>query len=349
MNVLKKTIIIFCFICTLAISTCFAAITEQQGEDVAEFAKQFIEIGNSRRDEKGFPLLTYALSGNWRTCIEIRTKGYNEQLYNISRNGYYIRNGKYLNLGDKWVMDCGTTVLYLLKKTLGLELLNSQGEPWHVQDIYNDALKGKNSQYFEMVYSKVSVGRIDYNKLKKGDVIAYITSHGNHGMLYLGDGYIAHANRDMIRSYGDNKISGFQVNKLNHYFLPGTVVRVMRIKDGIIPEDLVANGTITWPDNGETMDLLHRDTVFEAVEVTEEVKEPEKEANSGDIVINTETTEKFMVDNKELKAKAFVEGKLAGRNTLSLFDQGLKHGLYYGKSTIMELVKLQNDKNKSKS
>ena len=116
-------------------------------------------------------------------------------------------------------MDCGTTVLFLLKNTLGLELLNKQGEPWHVQDIYNDALKGKNSQYFDMVYKSVKVGRIDYSKLQKGDVIAYLTSNGNHGMLYLGDGYIAHANRDMNRSWGNDKVSGFQVNKLNGYFL----------------------------------------------------------------------------------------------------------------------------------
>ncbi len=257
-------ILVFMQICSISL----AAITEQQGEDVAEFAKKFIEEGNARRDENGFPLLTYCLTGNWKTNIQIRSGGYNGQMYNVKNNGYYIRNGKYLNLGDKWAMDCGTTVLFLLRNTLGLELWNSQGEPWHVQDIYNDALKGKNSQYFDMIYQSVSVGRIDYSKLQKGDVIAYLTSHGNHGMLYLGDGYIAHANRDMIRSYGDNKISGFQVNKLNHYFLSGTTVRVMRIKDGIIPEDLVVNGFVTWPDTGERVDLLNR-----PVEVIEEVEE----------------------------------------------------------------------------
>ncbi len=265
---MKKTIFLILILVVVQLcSFSFAAITEQQGEDVAEFAKKFIEEGNARRDENGFPLLTYGLTGNWNTNIKIRSGGYNGKMFNMSKNGYYIRNGKYLNLGDKWVMDCGTTVLFLLKNTLGLELLNSQGEPWHVQDIYNDAARGKNSQYFDMVYKSVSVGRIDYSKLKKGDVIAYITSHGNHGMLYLGDGYIAHANRDMIRSYGDNKISGFQVNKLNRYFLGGTQVRVMRIKDGIIPEDLVVNGFVTWPDTGERVDLLNR-----PVQVAEEVE-----------------------------------------------------------------------------
>jgi hypothetical protein len=287
---MKKILICLLVISLLFVSNAFAAITQQQGDDVAEFAKKFIEEGNNRRDEKGFPLLTYALSGNWKTCIQIRSGGYNAQMYHVKNNGYYIVNGRYLDLGEKWVMDCGTTVLFLLKNTLGFELLNSQGEPWHVQDIYNDARKGKNSQYFDMVYSGVSVGRIDYSKLQKGDIIAYITDHGNHGMLYLGDGYIAHANRDMIRSYGNNKISGFQVNKLNRYFLSGTVVRVMRIKDGIIPEDLVVNGVVTWPDTGETVDLLNR--TYDMAQV-EEIIDQSKDSNGeqGNVIIPEYTLE----------------------------------------------------------
>lgn len=258
---LMKVILIM-FLISLSVSMDVnAAITEEQGKDVAEFAKAFIEQGNNRRDERGYPLLTYALSGNWNTCVNIRNSGYNEQLYYIKRNGYHINKGKYVELGNKWCMDCGTFVTYMLKKTLGLELYNGK-EPWHVQDIYNDALKGKNSKYMEFVYKSVAVGRIDYSKLQPGDVIARITSNGNHGMLYVGDGMIAHANRDMI-TYKEPAVFGFQVSKLNKYYLPGTVVRVMRIKDGIIPEDLVVNSVLTWPDDGETVDLLGRNLIVE--------------------------------------------------------------------------------------
>ena len=250
----NKFIVVFCLFAISCLSSLtYGAITEQQGLDVAEFAKKFIEEGNNRRDEDGFPLLTYALSGNWNTCIEIRNSGYNEKLYYIKRNSYYYRNGKYMELGNKWCMDCGTFVTYMLKKTLGLELYNGK-EPWHVQDIYNDAYRGTKSKYFEFVYKSVSVGRIDYSKLQPGDVIARITSEGNHGMLYVGDGMIAHANRDMIK-YRSPAVSGFQVSKLNQYYLPGTVVRVMRIKDGIIPVDLEVNSLLTWPDTGEIVDL----------------------------------------------------------------------------------------------
>lgn len=254
---MSKKVFVFLFLILLINSTALAAITEQQGKDVAEFAKNFIEQGNNRRDEKGYPLLTYALSGNWNTCIEIRNKGYNEELYYVKRNSYHYNKGRYVELGYKWCMDCGTFVTYTLKKTLGLELYNGK-EPWHVQDIYNDASKGKNSQYFEFVYKSVSIRNIDYSKLQPGDVIARITSKGNHGMIYLGDGLIAHANRDMI-TYKDPAIFGFQVSKLNGYYVPSTVVRIMRIKDGVIPEDLVVNSTLTWPDNGETVELIERE------------------------------------------------------------------------------------------
>jgi len=300
---IKKMFVSIFFIVITIISvdkTVNAAITEKQAQDVAEFAKKFIEEGNARRDEKGYPLLTYALSGNWNTCVEIRNSGYNEKLYYIKRNGYHIYKGRYVELGNKWCMDCGTYVTYMLKKTLGLELYNGK-EPWHVQDIYNDALKGKKSKYLEFVYKSVSIRKIDYSKLQPGDIIARITSNGNHGMLYVGDGMIAHANRDMI-TYKGAAVFGFKVNKLNGYYLPGTVVSVIRIKDGIIPEDLEVNSSITWPDNGEIVDLLNRKTVVE------EISGENIEMNSD---INSEKSENIIPENTsdklELSGEYFFE------------------------------------------
>ncbi len=344
-----KLLLIAIMVLVLVSPSTFAAITEQQGEDVAAFAKAFIEEGNARKDENGFPLLTYALSGSWKTCIEIRTKGYNGEMYYVKNNGYYYRNGKYLELGNKWCMDCGTTVLFLLKNTLGLELYNSDGEPWHVQDVYNDARRGQNSQYFDMVYSGVSVGNIDYSKLQKGDIIARIAPGGNHGMLYLGDGYIAHANRDMIRSYGNDKISGFQVNKLNHYFLSGTVVRIMRIKDGIIPEDLVVNGKVTWPDTGETVDLLHREEIIEdngiipvyktLVEYQDEMASRKMEVK---VIEKNIDSEKAITSEQLLKtAEDSVNEKMSNNVMLSNL-LSCSRELYLGPCIQLEVAKLQN-------
>lgn len=302
----KRFAIILLFIMVILQSVSLAGLTEQQANDVAEFAKAFIEQGNNRRDENGYPLLTYALTGDWNTCIKIRSSGYNGQLYNIQKNGYHIYKGKYVKLGYKWCMDCGTFVTYTLKTTLGLDLYN-QNEPWHVQEIYNDALKGDSSKYFEFVYKSVAVKNIDYSKLQKGDVIAKITSKGNHGMLYVGDGMIAHANRDMI-SYREPVVLGFQVSKLNQYFLPGTVVRIMRVKDGIIPENYVVNSKIVWPDTGETADLLNRidlDELFNTY-MSEISNEPKS---------LTEYIEKYNVNSihmfsKETKTNNFAKHKI---------------------------------------
>lgn len=321
------------------LSCVYADITEVQGNDVAEFAKKFIEEGNARRDEKGFPLLTYGLTGSWSKNVAIRTSGYNAQMTDMSRNGYYIVNGRYVNLGYKWVMDCGTTVLFLLKNTLGFELLNKYGEPWHVQDIYNDAARGKKSQYFDMIYKNVRVGSINYSKLKKGDVIAYLTSDGNHGMLYLGDGYIAHANRDMIKSTGNNKISGFQVNKLNRYFLPGTRVNIMRIKDGIIPEDLVVNGVVTWPDTGETVDLLERPVIEPEPEI------PIEEQNATQIAEETEPL--LVVTDLREKAKQDIVNRLKSNST----SNPEFNGIIFGRFQMLweQYVKLQSKEQKNVS
>lgn len=318
-------IIIFSVIFTNNMSR--AAITEQQGIDVAEFAKRFIEQGNARRDKNGYPLLTYALSGNWNTCIKIRNSGYNEQLYYIKRNGYHIKNGKYIELGNKWCMDCGTYVTYMLKKTLGLELYNGK-EPWHVQDIYNDALKGKNSKYFEFVYKSVSVGKIDYSKLQPGDVIARITANGNHGMLYVGDGMIAHANRDMI-TYKEPAIFGFQVSKLNQYYLSGTVVRVMRIKDGIIPEDLVVNSKLTWPDNGEIVDLLEREEVIE---------KPAEEIENG---VNVEDEENNMTEDTLLNENNEFDGEILDESSSITNEETIKLS---GEKLFEKTMKLQENR-----
>ena len=166
-------------------SNCYASLTKEQSEDVANFATTFIEKGNERRDENGYPLLVYALSNNWNTCVEIRSKGYNEELYYIKNNRYHGNR----ELGYKWCMDCGAFVAYVYKTTLGFDLADSKtGDPWHITDFRNDANKGENSQYFEYVYKNVSISSIDENKLQKGDIILRFGSKDNHGLIYIGEG-----------------------------------------------------------------------------------------------------------------------------------------------------------------
>lgn len=247
--------ILLVFLITLFQSVAFADLTEQQGQDVVLFAEKFIQKGNERRDEKGYPLLTYALTGSWGTNMKIRNAGYNEQLYLVKNIAYYKKNGVYMNLGEKWCMDCGTFVSYVMNKTLGLDMHTGE-EPWHVQDMYDDACK-KNSKYLYFIYKQTPISNIDYSSLKLGDIVACVTSNGNHVMIYIGDGKVVHTNGDLITKK-EPYINGFTISKLEEYYSKSKKINIMRIKDGIVPEDYVVKSKIVWPDTGEEEEILDR-------------------------------------------------------------------------------------------
>lgn len=260
-----KTVRIACKLCTVlflliicTFTNVFASLTKEQSDDVALFATTFIERGNQRRDENGYPLLVYALSNNWNTCIEIRRKGYNGELYDIKRNNYHMKNGKYLNLGPKWCMDCGDFISYVYKTTLGVDMyLEDTEDPWHIKDMYADANKYDNSEIFEFVYKNVPISSIDESKLEKGDVIIRLGSRENHGLIYVGEEMqAAHASRNAIKYSKNPPILGFEVVQFNRFYKKSTVVSIIRVKDGLIDKEKKVNSTIIWPDTGETETLL---------------------------------------------------------------------------------------------
>lgn len=257
----------------LTVSTnVFASLTKEQEEDVALFATTFIEKGNERRDENGYPLLVYALSNNWKTCIEIRRSGYNGELYHVKNNPYHKQNGKFLDLGLKWTMDCGDFISYVYKTTLELDMyLEEAKDPWHIKDMYADANKYENSEYFEFIYKNTPVSKIDEAKLRKGDVVIRMGSKENHGFIYVDDGMqVAHASRNAIKYQKNPVILGFEVVTLNKFYLPTTTVSILRIKDGAVPQNQKVNTTIIWPDTGETETLVEKEEekiVYESVEI----------------------------------------------------------------------------------
>lgn len=276
-----KTVRIACKLCTvlflLVICTStnvFASLTKEQAEDVALFATTFIEKGNERRDEKGYPLLVYALSNNWNTCIEIRRKGYNGELYDIKRNNYHMKNGKYLELGPKWCMDCGDFISYVYKTTLGLDMyLEDTEDPWHIKDMYADANKYEKSEIFEFVYKNVQISSIDESRLEKGDVIVRLGSRENHGLIYVGEGMqAAHASRNAIKYSKNPPVLGFEVIQFDRFYKKSTIVSIIRVKNGLVDEKQKVNSTIIWPDTGEEETLLKQeineaDDIYEVVEI----------------------------------------------------------------------------------
>lgn len=236
----------------------YANLTKEQSADVALFATTLIEKGNERRDENGYPLMVYALSNSAKICRDIRLSGYEEKLYYINNNNYHKKNGKYLDLGLKWCMDCGDYISYVYKTTLGLDmLLEEEQDPWHIKDIYADAKKGEESKYFYFVYQNVPISSLDESKLEKGDIVLRLGSRENHGLIYVGENMqTAHASRNGIH-YGQTPvILGFEVVTLNRFYKSSTIVSIARVKDGVIPETQKVNGIITWPDTGEEEDLL---------------------------------------------------------------------------------------------
>lgn len=235
-----------------------ADLTKEQSEGIATFATSFIEKGNERRDEQGYPLLVYALSNDLSTSIKIRRSGYFGELYTIERNAYHKRNGQYIALGNKWCMDCGDFISFVYHTTLGLDLmLPAQQDPWHIKDMYADACRGEGSQYFYFIYQNVPISSIQEEKLQKGDIVLRLGSRENHGLLYVGESMqTAHASRNAIQ-YGKNPpILGFQVVTLNKFYKTSTKVSIVRLKDGVVPQDQMVNGIVTWPDTGEIEDLL---------------------------------------------------------------------------------------------
>ena len=258
-------IAVLCISLTILFSigtSAYASLTKEQSDDIAEFATSFIEEGNKRRDENGYPLLVYALSNNWQTCIDIRASGYNGELYYIKNNRYHGNR----ELGYKWCMDCGDFMAFVYKTTLGFDLVNHEtGDPWHITDFRDDANKGANSKYFEYVYKNVPISSIDESKLMPGDLVIRFGPKDNHGLVYIGQGWKqAHASYNAIKYNLNPPITGFQV--VNGFYKKSTVISVIRAKDGIVPEDQMVNGTIIWPDTGEEAILTKRDRESREVE-----------------------------------------------------------------------------------
>ncbi len=313
-------IAVFCMVCltVLSMTTSFASLTKEQSDDVAEFAISFIEEGNKRRDENGYPLLVYALSNNWKTCIEIRRSGYFSELYHVKNNNYHKKNGSYLDLGYKWTMDCGDFISYVYHTTLGLDLVNHENDndPWHIKDMYADANKYADSKFFEFIYKNVPISSLDESKLQKGDVVLYFGPRDNHGLIYVGDGMqTAHASRNGIKYSKNPPILGFEVVTLNRFYKTSTVVSIVRIKDGVIPQEQKVNGTIIWPDTLEEGILTQRDRdlkeaeqileneVLEALEESQNivVKEEENPLTAEEITTLMNTNENIVYIEKEMK------------------------------------------------
>ncbi len=256
-----KKFILFIFLFIACVSPVKAELTNEQATDLAFFAETFISEGNKRISNE-FPIFAY-MQG------QARIDGFQGELYKINKDY------KSINVVNdyKWTFDDASFVSYLyyhvLNLTLtrgyttktdsynGLKIMSSIAEPYYVNDFVNNA---RDNKHFYYVQQDVKVVNIDYDMLKKGDLI--ITDQ-SHIMIYVGDGKIAHAASEAIT----DKNLGMEVIKLSDKY-NDAVISVIRLKNQIIKEDIQANLTVTWPDDNLTVNLNNLRVINDIPQIT---------------------------------------------------------------------------------
>lgn len=226
-----------------------ADLTASQQESIASFAKEFILEGNKRIGTDGFPIFAY-MQG------QARIDGYQGKMSYVSKDYSGINTVK----AQKWCFDCSSFASFVYYHTFGLvlttnttkevdpysglKLMNPTANPYLVSTFVSNADK---DMHFYIVRKGISTSKLNFDELKKGDLLVFV---GSHIMVYVGNGQIAHASSSAIT----RKNLGLEVVNLKDKY-PDRTVRVLRLKDKIIPTNKVANMTVTWPDNGKTQIL----------------------------------------------------------------------------------------------
>jgi cell wall-associated NlpC family hydrolase len=229
-----------------------ADLTKDQENDLASFAENFIIEGNKRLDKNGYPLLAY-MQG------QARIDGYQSKLYRI---GYDYNHKNSVN-ALKWTFDCASYASFVYYHTFnliltysttssidpysGLKIRSATANPYQVKEFVADADRG---EHFYYIRKGVTGANINFNELKKGDLIIYV---GHHIMVYIGDGKIAEATTSCISK--DNL--GMQVIPLTSKYST-TTLSIIRVKNKIISPDVKANTKVTWLDTNETVELVKK-------------------------------------------------------------------------------------------
>ena len=249
-----KKIIFLLIIIVSFIPTVKADFTKDQADDIALFSSKFVIEGNKRTDSKGYSLLAY-MQG------QARIDGYQSKLYKVD---YDYNHKNYID-AYKWTFDASSYISFVYYQTFGLILTQSNtdekdsynglfinkftGNPYTINSFNDDAL---HNQHFYYVKRNVIISELNFNELKKGDLI---TIENQHIMIYIGDEKIAHASKNAIIDLN----LGLEVANLKEKYLHEKV-NIIRIKDNIIPETKKANMQITWPDTAEIIDFSKNKT-----------------------------------------------------------------------------------------
>ncbi len=232
---MKRIIVIIIFISFLIPLLVKADLTEEQSKAIASFGKNMIIKQNDKvhQDNNGFGLMAYSMGSR-------RTEGYNNQL------SYFYKDYKSVNYigGNKWAFDCASWVSYVYKHVLNINTFKN-GTAYVVSTFVS---KASNDDEWYFIMRNVPVEKIDYSRLKLGDLVV---QEGSHIMLYIGNGQIAHVSTSAIKK-GENL--GAEIVNLNEK-MAGKKLTIIRLKK----TDYEPNTIITWPDTKQQEELYYDD------------------------------------------------------------------------------------------
>lgn len=199
----------------------YAALTKEQSEGVANFARNFINEGNAKKVGVSHPGgFLDSVTGKIIPCEHVN--GHALLQYNQghrTKNGY---QGSSPYEGHLW-FDCSSFATFVYDYVLGLGLQASNNNwPYTTTSFANDTIN----------FSELPSINVEF--LQPGDLLW----RKGHVAIYIGNGQIAEASMST---------KGLIISNIGTSF-----TRAFRVKD---IGDRVPNTTITWPDGDYSGDL----------------------------------------------------------------------------------------------
>ena len=265
MRVIKNYLLVLFLLLSVNVK---ADLTDFQQEKVADFARNMIIKGMSDEhiDENGMPLFVYRQG-------EHRVYGYLEQIHKVN----FDYNGNIFINKEKWAFDCASFVSYVLKKTLNMELLDSNylgGNPYMVSNFVSDkthfiSIGGKTTDSRTALSDTEIISK--KNLLKKGDLIVV---KGSHIGIYIGNNEIAEASSHLIGKYssswkryrGSGEYNlGTGITNFDDFVedrkQSGSGFLILRVKDNVVDKKFVPNTKIKWLDTLLEEDLSPQNNI----------------------------------------------------------------------------------------
>lgn len=276
MKKITKILICSLLLCAVLVCVANAKLSDAQKESLIEYTEKFVEEGNSRgllQYGSFNNYVTYQLGLVHPTrCIvksgdsEIKTiwmmnpRGY--ATYSAYQASLKSATQGYFKEGDYLILDCSAFVALMYKEVFGLRFdygISGHISNWttshYLLDEHADERRivdpesGETKEIFEVISAidhdtatDLSLRDMDIapDELQVGDIIVGLNRNSDWGhiIFYAGDGYIYHSSSTPY-VLPDGSVHNYLIRKEPLKNLSNrsyTMVKVLRINDGILPE-----------------------------------------------------------------------------------------------------------------